>query len=258
MATIKLKKGEFIVTRTILSRATFELWIAKEGAGTLERERQKLGMKWFFGRNRAKRRLYKATRHILRKDGPFCTRLKIRLDYLPIVIRKIGILIHGRGHKDLYSVDSGKALVVVPRGIVHNDFTQYLNGELAESAELKPFYGLARRLLKEQCFEAEGLFMKQFSKKKHQVDSTGRGVILDVDEEFSWKLNQVNGHYFYGYAGKQIEPLDDRKVLKRFKSEMQEILQGQRVYLARLKRMEITAIADSFRVQTPANVNSAA
>ncbi|MCZ6767390.1 MAG: hypothetical protein O7D32_10720, partial [bacterium] len=197
-------------------------------------------------------------RHILRKDGPFCTRLKVRLDYLPIVIRKIGILIHGRGHKDLYSVDSGKALVVVPRGIVHNDFNQYLNGELAESGELKPFYGLARRLLKEQSFEAEGLFMRQFSKKKHQVDSTGRGVILGVDEEFSWKLNHVNGHYFYGYAGKQIEPLDDRKVLKRFKSEMQEILQGQKVYLARLKRMEITAIADSFRVQTLMNANSAA
>ena len=250
MATLKYKKGEFVISRNILNRAIFKGWIAREGAGTLERERQNLSMKWFFGRSRAKRRLYKATRHILRKEGAFCKRLKVRLDYLPIVIRKIGIVIHGRGHKHLYSVDSGKALVVVPRGIVQNDFNQYLEGELSDSAELQRFYGLAKRLMKEQSLEAESLFVKQFAKKNHQVDSTGRGMILGVDEDFSWKLNQVNGHYFYGYAGKHAETLDDRKVLKRFKSEMKDILQGQRVYLARLPRMEITEIADSFGVRT--------
>jgi len=258
VATLKYKKGEFFISKNILSRATFKQWIAREGAGTLERERQKLGMKWFFGRSRAKRLLYKATRQVLKKDSSFCVRMKVRLDYLPIVVRKIGIVIHGRGHKDLYSADGDKALVVVPRGIVQNDFNQYLNQELVESAELKPYYGLAKRLLEEQSLEAEALFVKQLSKKKHQVDSTGRGVILGVDQEFSWKLNQVNGHYFYGYAGKHVEPLDNRRVLKRFKSEMQDILKGQQVYLARLKRVEITAISESFRTPAMANASSGA
>ena len=84
------------------------------------------------------------------------------------------------------------------------------------------------------------------------MDSGGRGVILGVDEKFSWKLDQVNGHYFYAFAVATAEALDDRQVFKRFMAEMKEILQGQRVHLARLPRMAVTAIADSFPMGVPA------
>jgi exopolyphosphatase/pppGpp-phosphohydrolase len=248
MATIRWKREEFTIVGQLLHRTTFNEWIKKEGSLVLHQQLKRTRARWFFGKSRARRALHKTAKKALRRDGWFARMLKRRLDELPKVIRKVSVAIKRNGHKDLLSIASDRGLVVVPRAVALNEFVGFLNDELARADVLAKFEGLASRVLEDVARETESLFFKHFEKGNRQlVDSSGKGAIIGVDKEFNWRLNKINGHYFYAYTQDDEGDLSSKRNVRRFKSDMKEVLQGQQVYLRRLQSMEVVAISDAFR-----------
>jgi hypothetical protein len=242
-----LKKSRFKISGRVLTPAIFREWIGGEGRLVLHRTIKSKKWGWFFGGKRARRTLYIAAKHALHPNAPFSVALEYHLNMLPVIIRKIGLIIKRKGLKDLYSADSSKALLVIPRGVVQHDFAKYLLKKLENAPQLSGLWQLSSRVLLHSAVEAERIFFEFFTKGRTYPDPEARGVFMGVDQDFAWKLNGVNGHYYFAYYGKRDDGLTKKSILKRFKTNMGEVLTGQEVHLRRLKGNQIVEIAETFR-----------
>lgn len=166
---------------------------------------------------------------------------------MPTVICKLGLAIRRRGYRDLYTIDDTRAVIVVPRGIVRNDFAAMLTRDLSDSPSTAGLPGLARRLLPALASEAEALLFEHVRRGRDATDSDGRGLLLAVDSEFRWRINGTDGHYYLGLETEPGADLGDRRRRKRFRSEMREMLCAQEVFLKRLDSVKRAAIAEPFQ-----------
>lgn len=247
MGFLVYKKCEFRIVKQILTPAAFNEWADEDGALLLRDVIKHKRCSWLFGRQRARRTLYLAARSALAPHAPFSILLRYHLNRLPIIIRTIGLIIKRRGYKDLYSVDSTKALLVIPRGIVQHDFALHLLKELADAPQLAGYWGLSKRVLTIAAKEAEEIFFDLLVKGRNCPDPEGKGFLMGADPDYGWKLNGMDGHYYFAYYGKHDNGLTRRKVLNQFKSEMEEILYGQKIHLRRLGPQQVFDIAEAFR-----------
>jgi hypothetical protein len=241
------KKYEFRIVNSILTKEFFTEWIGKEGKIILNGIFQSKKCRWFFGWKRARRTLFRSARKALNPQAPFVILLAHHLNQMPIIIRNIGLIIKRKKYKDLYSADSTRALVVIPRGIVQNDFTRYLLNELTEAPQLEKFLGLSSRILKKAASDAERVLFHFISKGGTCPDPEGQGILMEADSDYGWKLNGMNGHYYYAYYGKRDNGLSKKKLFNQFKAEMEEILYGQKIHLRRLESHQVFDIAETFR-----------
>lgn len=256
MNVLRFSKDGFSVRRTLLSRDIFNAWTEAEGKPVLHKTLAGMRWRWFFGNIRAIRSLNRAVRRALHPRSPFAQALEQHLNRLPAIIRTIAVLIIQKGYSDLYSIDTTQALVVVPRGIVRNDFRRELFKQLEGGAELKPFAGLSRRLLDVLAADAELLLFSYIQNGKTYVDSDYRGVFLGTDLSYGWKLNGFDGHYYYAFTLKQGGDLKNKRILRRFKADMTDILIGQKRYLNSLAQHQIFDIAQTIRAQQPGGTRS--
>lgn len=247
MGALKWKSSQFKVVRQPLTKEIFAGWINTDGKAVLERELREMPVRWFFGRRRAHRSLFKNARQLTKPDTDFSRVLKKNLDEVPTLLRKIGILIKKRAYHDLYSADATMALVVVPRAVAQQEFTTFLLGSLGVFPGLVRYDGLSKHVLRAVGKEAEELFFQAIKKGEQYLHENGQSIILGVDPEFGWRTQGVTGHYFCGYAGKNGKDLSNRKDLRKFKSEMAEVLAGQQIHLNRLRPNDRAAVAAALR-----------
>jgi len=97
--------------------------------------------------------------------------------------------------------------------------------------------------------ESEAILFEFLAKGNPLVDSTGRGLIMDVDRAFRWKINNIDGHYYYAYSTEERIDLAAKKEGKKFISAMQEGLKGQSVYLKRLSSSEVADISEALQMR---------
>jgi len=232
-----------------MTRMLFELWIAEEGKVALRGVLRNTRQRWLFGEFRAKRRLYREARTAFRPRGVFSETLKKRATRLPTVIRSCGLGVRRLGYTGLCTYDSEKVLAVVPRAIVQNDFRVHLMRELAELPRVRDFRGLTERVIASAAIEAEAVFFDHVARRAPLVDETGRGLIVNVDRDFPWKLGPVDGHYYYAYSHDDRIDLTLRKERRRFLSEMEEVLKGQCVHLKRMPPEEIADLRSAIEVR---------
>jgi hypothetical protein len=254
MAALKWTGEKFKITKQLLTNETFNEWASSEGRGVVEGALQKTRAKWFFGRRRTRHRLHREAKQALKSGEKFSIALKRDLDATPGVLRKIGVRIKQMRHKDLFSVDSTMALVVIPRAIARNEFTVFLTDALVTYPTLSRFTGLSKRVLAQVSEEAEQLFFNRVKKGTPYFHANGRAIVLEADPDFRWKMKGATGHYFCGYAIEEDKDLRQRKDLKRFKSEMKEFLFAQKTHLKQLKASEVAAIAEAFHAPRRAAV----
>ncbi|MDH3216247.1 MAG: hypothetical protein OEN01_08140 [Candidatus Krumholzibacteria bacterium] len=247
MGALKWKRSEFTVVKQPLTKDIFNEWIKKDGKTVLDKAFKETTARWFFGRRRARRILFQEAKMATRTDGAFCRALTETLDQLPVIIRKIGILIKRREYRDLYSANASMALVVIPRAVTQHDFTLFLIDNLAGFRDMSRFAGLAKYVLRAVGTEAEQLFFDSIKKGDQYLYQKGQTVILGVDPHYGWRLGGVDGHYYCGYAGKNGKDLNKKKDLRKFKSDMEDVLAGQRIHLKRLKPEDRVAVASAFR-----------
>lgn len=247
MAILKFKQGQFQVARQIMDARLFDAWVAAEGRGIFAERYRALYFPKLLGRFRTRYLIQREMRRVLAPKARFAAMLAQELDELPLFVRKIAHTIRRRGFKDLMTVDGHRSVLVIPRGIIQQDFVVMLKKELGESRELAAFPGLANRVLSMAGREAEELLFEELSKGRPHPDSSGRGVLLDVDRSFRWRINNLDGHYYYAFTQDESEMLTDARTLKRFRNAMKEAMQAQVVHLKRLPDHERTALADAFK-----------
>lgn len=247
MSVLKWTGSDFRITKTLADPRLLRDWVNTEGAIVLEDAVKATRARWFFGRSRARRALLNEARAVLRPGGRFATALERELGELPKLVRQVGLVIRRKKHRDLYTVDGGIALVVIPRAIAHNELTNHLIDKLVKAHALARFKGLPIRVLRDVAAEAEQLFFEYISGGKQYLHKNGRAVIVGADGEFGWQMRNVDGHYFCGYTKVDDHNLTKRRDLKNFNQRLREAMFGQTVHLNRLKLDEIQEITAGFK-----------
>ena len=245
MAILKLKQGRFQVARQILDNSLFDEWITGDGRGIMAGRYRDTRMRWFFGRRRARAQLVKELRCLLAPKSHFAGDIEQHVDELPMFIGKVGQAIRRRGCTDLVTSEGCRTVVAVPRGIVQHDYRLALIKELGDMPELRKYPGLARCVIGAMALDAEKVLFSETAKKP-LADTSGTGLLMDVDAEFRWRINEVDGHYYYGFTDDAEENLDDRRNLRRFRNAMKEVVHAQAVHLRRLQPHDRTALAETF------------
>lgn len=246
---LKWKRNEFGVTGNIMTRNMFETWVDEDGRAALRDAVKRTPNRWFFGDRRARYRLYREAQTTFAPRGSFAGLLKKQLDQLPLLVRGCAIVIRRSGYQPLNTVDGNRGLCVVPRGVLQKDFKVQLLRELVALPQVRAFRGLTERVLTAAAGEAEAVLFDFLAKGNPLVDSTGRGLIIDVDRDFRWKLNGADGHYYYAYSTEERLDLAAKKECKRFMASMQESLKGQSVYLKRLSGAEVADISEALHLR---------
>lgn len=246
---LKWKKSEFAVTGDVMTRSMFETWADEDGRAALRDALRRTPNRWILGDRRARRRLHKEARLAFSPRGTFAGMLKKQLDQLPLLVRSCAIIIRRSGYQPLNTVDGNRGLCVVPRGVLQNDFKAQLKRELVDLPQVRAFRGLTERVITAAAVEAESTLFDYLAKGNSLVDATGRGLIMDVDRDFRWKLNGADGHYYYAYSTEERIDLAAKKECKRFVAAMQESLKGQAVYLKRLSGSEVADIAEALQLR---------
>jgi len=246
---LKWKRNEFRVTSSLMTRSMFERWVDEDGRATLRDVVRRTPNRWFFGEFRARRRLHKEAKVAFERRGTFAGMLKKQLDQLPLLVRGCAIVIRRSGYQPLNTIDGSRGLCVVPRGVLQKSFKVQLMRELIALPQVRPFRGLTERVLTAAAAEAEAVLFDFLAKGNTLIDATGRGLIIDVDRDFRWRLEGVDGHYYYAYSTEERFDLAVKKEYKRFMSSMQESLKGQSVYLKRLSGVEVTEISGALQMR---------
>jgi len=242
-----MKRNRYRIARNLLDGNAFCDWWKSEGKAVHYDLLLRTRARWFFGAHRARRRLERAAKRVFDPAAPFALELERYLDDLPAVVRRIGLAIRRRGHCDLFTVDGDKTIIVIPRGIVKNDFTTILMRELADSPHAGGLPGLARRLLPVLAEEAEDLLFKNVLKGRDSVDKDGGAFLLAVDPNFRWAIQGTNGHYFLAMTSDDVD-FSNRRSRRRFRADVSDILHAQQVFLKRMDGVKRAAVAEPFRV----------
>lgn len=249
MAMLKWKRTEFAVTGELMTRAMFDRWADEDGRAALRDAARRTPNRWFFGNSRARGLLHKEAKQVFASRGTFAGMLKKQLDQLPLRVRGCAIVIRRSGYATLNTVDGNRGLCVVPRGVLQKDFKAQLMRDLIDFPQVRSFSGLTERVITGAVVEAEAILFDFLAKGNPLVDATGRGLIIDVDRDFRWKVNGADGHYYYAYSTEERVDLAAKKETKKFIASMQESLKGQSVYLKRLSGGEVADIAEALQLR---------
>ena len=249
MPMLKWKRTEFIVTGGIMSRTMYATWADQEGRAALREALKRTSNRWFFGEQRARGLLHKQARIAFGARGTFAGMMKKQLDQLPLLVRGCAIIIRRSGYQSLNTIVGNCGLCVVPRGLLLHDLKIHLTRELVDLPQVRGFRGLTERVITAAAVEAEATLFDFLAKGNPLVDASGRGLIIDVDREFRWKVNGADGHYYYAYSTQEGIDLAAKKEQKRFITSMQEGLKGQSVYLKRLSGAEVADIAEALQLR---------
>ena len=252
MGALRWKRGQFAITGNLMARPVFETWIAEEGKAAMRDALRNTRCRWLFGHTRARRRLYRETRAAVRARGIFAETLRKRATRFPTVVRACGLAVRKLGYTGLCTYDAEKVLTVVPRAIVQHDFAVHLLKELNDLPQVRDYRGLTDRVIRSAAFEAEVVLFEHLVRRPPLVDETGRGLIIEVDRDFPWKIGAVNGHYYYAYSVDDRIDLTHRPERRRFLTAMAEMLQGQRVHLKRMPPDEVADLRGAIELRRAA------
>jgi hypothetical protein len=249
LAIVSCKKNVFRIIGNPVSPDDFHAWLAAEGRSNMREALRNTRCKWWFGNRRARRVLHRNVRTAFRPGGTFSNAMAKQLSRLPIVVRSTAIGIQKSGHRQLYTFDATTSLSVVLRGVVRNDYKVLMVKELAQMPHVQPFPGLAERVIAKVALEAEDRFFEFMARGRPYVDESGRGIILEVDRDFRWRLDGTNGHYFYAASMDEGVDLTSNKERRRFMGTIKEMVQAQTVFLARMRAEEVAEMREGFRLK---------
>jgi hypothetical protein len=168
------------------------------------------------------------------------------LNKLPKIIRGLALTIEDKHIDVLTKTSTFQKLVVVPRALVVNDFTITLLEDLADAAELKRFHALPDHFLRKQATLAEEAFRDQLAKDGAWAVVDEKGLIVGADNQFDWHLQNIPGHYYYGYNDRYSTDLTKRLERKELLSKLWPWLDGKMVQIGKLTNAEIDKTAEYF------------
>jgi len=248
MPFVRLKKYRFEIAGQPLDRRVFRHWVGSDGRVAHVRHWRTQRARWFFGRQRARSRVWREACQALQPGAAFARTLERHLDQLPILVRRLALATFERGHKDLFSVDDRLGLVVVPRGMLAVAFRDYLLQVLGETPLLGALPGLARRIIEPAARQAEMLFFSSMCKRRGLLpDASGKGGVLGADPAFAWRIHGTDGHYYYAFS--RLDEMGEEELsLSDLETDMREFRHAQSVHLTRMSGFDRNAVRDRYDV----------
>ena len=239
MGTLGWKRDEFKVTRHPLTSTVFDHWLTRDGKAALREAVRNTRQRWFFGEMRARQRLFADARTAFRPKGTFADAMKKRADELPAVVRSCALAIRKGAFGHMSTFDPDHCVCVVPRAIVQNDFRAHMLRALSGLPQVRAFEGLTEDIVSAAAMDAEASLFRFLGKRSQVVDSTGHGLIIEVDAQFPWKLGGSEGHYVFAWTSDERMDLSGRRERRRFLSAISEMRDAQSVYLKRMSPADI-------------------
>jgi len=222
-----------------VTSTAFDDWLTREGKAALRSAVRNTRQRWFFGAMRAQRRLYADARNAFRPRGTFAETLKKHADELPMVVRACAVAIRKGAFGHMSTFDSDSCVCVVPRALVQSDFRARMLRELSSLPQVQPFKGLTEDIISAAAMDAESSLFQYLSKHTPLVDTTGHGLIVEVDAEFPWRLGGSEGHYVFAWTNDERMDLTGRRDRRRFLNAIAEMHDAQSVYLKRMSPADV-------------------
>jgi len=239
LGTLGWKRDEFKITRHPLTSTAFDHWLTRDGKHALREALRNTRQRWFFGATRARQRLYADARNAFRPRGTFSDAMKKRADELPAVVRSCALAIRRGAFGHMSTFDSEHCVCVVPRSIIQNDFRAHMLKGLTGLPQVQAFPGLTDEIVSQAAMDAEASLFHFLGRRSQIVDSTGHGLILEVDAQFPWKLGGSEGHYVFAWTSDERMDLSSRRDRKRFLSAIAEMRDAQSVYMKRMTPADV-------------------
>ncbi|HKW13140.1 MAG TPA: hypothetical protein VJS69_01505 [Candidatus Krumholzibacteria bacterium] len=239
LGTLGWKRGEFKVTRHPVTSTAFNAWLSTNGRHALREALRNTSQRWFLGETRARRRLYEDARNAFRPRGTFADTMKKRADELPAVVRSCALAIRKGAFGHMSTFDSDYCLCVVPRALIQHDFRMRMLRELSTLPQVQLFRGLTEDIISAAAMDAEASLFQYLMRHAPLIDTTGHGLILEIDAEFPWRLGGSEGHYVFAWTSDERMDLAGRRDRKRFLSAIAEMRDAQSVYLKRMSPADV-------------------
>lgn len=257
MGTLGWKRDEFKVTRHPVTSTAFDSWLSRDGKAALREAVRNTSQRWFFGGTRARQRLYADARNAFRPRGTFCEAMKKRADELPAVVRSCALGIRKGAFGHMSTFDSDYCLCVVPRAIIQHDFRMRMLRELIAMPQVQMFRGLTEEIVSAAAMDAEASLFQHMVRHAPLVDSSGHGLIVEVDAEFAWRLSGSEGHYVFAWTSDERMDLTSRRDRKRFLSAISEMRDAQSVYLKRMAPADVQDLRTAIELRRLAGSRAA-
>ena len=243
MGMIKWTNEGFKHIGTLLTNETVEEWFQSHGKELAEGVFGKMAMKWFFGRSRARRQAIREVLTEINASKSLRMAINDSLNKLPKIVHGLARTIDKKHIDVLTKRGTLQKLVIVPRALVINDFTVTILEDLADAAELKRFHGLPEHFLRKQATLAEQVFRNRISKNRTPMVVANNQIILGVDNQFDWHLNNIPGHYYFGHDYSCLADLGIDSDGKALMAALRPWLDDKMVQLGKLTNAEIDEIA---------------
>jgi hypothetical protein len=104
---------------------------------------------------------------------------------------------------------------------------------------VQAFRGLTEEIISAAAMDAEASLFLYLGRKTPLVESSGHGLIVEVDAEFPWKLGGAEGHYVFAWTANDRLDLTHRRDRRRFLSAIAEMRDAQSVYLKRMTPADV-------------------
>ncbi len=246
MAALKWKRKGLKVKRRVFTRRDMKAWVKGEGKDALQEAKKELWLRWFFGKRRARRVLFKRLVRPARKDKAFRLALQERLNQLPSLISSVAVNIQQKGPSQLVQRDGAMVVVAIPRALIQNDYSRKVESQMFEAEHFKRHAQLPGFFIRKKALDAEDLFFRILKGESYHICSEENGIILGVDTDFDWHLKNIPGHYYYGYTDSPEMNLKTWRGRRRFRKGIQKPLRREKQVLGNLNVHDIIQMTEDF------------
>lgn len=225
----------------ILEAEEVERWLEGKGRELVEEKLKEISVKWLAGRRRAKSKAAAEVRSTVENAETFMASLESSLASLPSAVLNVAGHLQKNGPETLVSSDFSRYLTVCPRGLVREHYIRSVVKELKDSAELSRYEGLPERFLRRVAGESEEAFFRSVAQGSREPLPGNDSLILGVDDDFGWRVEGINGHYYVGKRSMYGTDLREKGQRKELEEELEPELAKMKVKLGKLTKEELEA-----------------
>lgn len=237
MGVIRWTAKGLKLTGEILDSENVEKWMENKARSLVESKLKQLPAKWLAGESRARRALRKEVQATVDASPTFRAALEEAMGKLPEILFSAARQIQSASIANILVTDYTFFLVVCPRGIVRQLYSNHLVSALKDSAALQQYVGLPGMFLEKIAGDSEDAY---FSDKKRDSDLGKAGAVIDTDPEFRWGISDEDGHYYV--AGTRYQELLNKETSKRFGEFASKNLGSLKIKIGKLSAQDVTNI----------------
>lgn len=242
MSSLKWTNKGLQFTKQIVPADVLEDWLEGEGEAYLLAKMEEEARGLFRKRTKAKGEITEEITTALSGETIKLALLS-RLVHLPTIIESVAKEIKMIA-PELVSEIEMTSMVAIPRYSVQKAYRQYAVDELKNAEELARYPHFGRLYLSRLAEDSENSFFDRAEKKDQVVCE--EGIIVEVDQEYYWHLDSVDGHYYYARSSMALD-LTKRSDRNKLVKEANAMLEDFQIKLGLLTSDEKHRVAEELR-----------